>query len=194
VLCGNASPWIIAYPWSSSGFGTKYANPSTPLTAQADGVDFSPSGAVIAIGADAFPWLSVYEWNSSTGFGLKYANPATTPSTTCLSPKFNPNGNVIAVGTGNPGPASNTPILIAYAWSDATGFGTRYTGFLDSAGRLATNVAWSTDGGYVGVSSDTAAPYFSVFPWTGSGFGSQITPSTSAPAQSCYGVAWSTVG
>ena len=37
-----SSPYISVYPWSS-GFGTKYANPSTLPTGNGRGVAFSPA-------------------------------------------------------------------------------------------------------------------------------------------------------
>lgn len=43
ALAHSTSPYISAYPWSStSGFGTKYANPATTPTGLATGVAFSP--------------------------------------------------------------------------------------------------------------------------------------------------------
>jgi hypothetical protein len=37
----EASPYIAVYPWSS-GFGTKYSNPSTLPTGDGFGIAFSP--------------------------------------------------------------------------------------------------------------------------------------------------------
>lgn len=68
-----------AYPWSSSGFGTKYANPTTLPTGTGFGVAFSPDGSAIAIAHTASPFVSAYPWSGS-GFGTKYANPTTLPT------------------------------------------------------------------------------------------------------------------
>jgi hypothetical protein len=37
----SGSPSTIAYPWSSSGFGTKFTNPATLPAGSAYGVSFS---------------------------------------------------------------------------------------------------------------------------------------------------------
>ena len=75
----NASPYITAYPWSTSGFGTKYANPAT-LPAGANAVAFSPSGNAMALGeyGPFSSYIGAYPWSAS-GFGTRYANPATQP-------------------------------------------------------------------------------------------------------------------
>ncbi len=42
IVVGNlSSPFVSAYPWSS-GFGTKYSDPSTLPTGNGRGVAFSP--------------------------------------------------------------------------------------------------------------------------------------------------------
>jgi hypothetical protein len=46
IAIGHATtPFITAYPWSGSGFGTKYANPSTLPTGLVWGVAWSTVGA-----------------------------------------------------------------------------------------------------------------------------------------------------
>jgi hypothetical protein len=74
-----ASPFISAYPWSGSGFGTKFANPATLPTAQGNGVACSPSSTAIAVAHETTPFVTAYRWSGS-GFGTKYANPATLPT------------------------------------------------------------------------------------------------------------------
>ena len=78
AVAHGTTPFVSAYPWSSSGFGTKYANPATLPTGLGYSAAFSPSGAAIAVGHDITPFVSAYPWSSS-GFGTKYANPATLP-------------------------------------------------------------------------------------------------------------------
>ncbi len=67
------------YPWSSGGFGTKYANPSTLPAGSADGIAFSPSGSNVGLSVNSTPFVSIYPW-SSGGYGTKYANPTTLPT------------------------------------------------------------------------------------------------------------------
>jgi len=40
ALAHDTSPFISVYPWSVSGFGTKYANPATLPTGNGSGVSF----------------------------------------------------------------------------------------------------------------------------------------------------------
>jgi hypothetical protein len=70
----SATNQMNAYPWSSAGFGTKWANPSTafstgPITAAAFTSDDS---------SVSFPTsynVQTYHWNDATGFGSRYTDP-----------------------------------------------------------------------------------------------------------------------
>ena len=75
----DTTPYITAYPWSSSGFGTKFANPATLPTGQGNGVAFTASGDAIAVAHGISPNITAYPWSNS-GFGTKFANPATLPT------------------------------------------------------------------------------------------------------------------
>jgi hypothetical protein len=78
VVTSLSSSYIYAYPWSGTGFGTKYANPTTPPTGGSRGIAYNAAGTDIAVSCDASPFILVYPW--SGGFGTKYANPATLPT------------------------------------------------------------------------------------------------------------------
>jgi len=69
-------PYISAYPWSSSGFGTKYSDP-TALPGTGNNVTFSPDGNNIIAAHWGSPYISAYSWSS--GFGTKYSNPTELP-------------------------------------------------------------------------------------------------------------------
>ena len=88
AVAHGTSPFISAYPWSSSGFGTIYANPATLPTGGGNGVAFSPDGSAIAVAHNTSPRVSAYPWSGS-GFGTKYANPATLPTGTGYGVAFN---------------------------------------------------------------------------------------------------------
>ena len=79
TIAHATSPFISAYPWSSSGFGTKFANPATPPPNYANDVDFHPIGDYLAVAHNSGSYVSAYRW-SSAGFGSKFSNPATPPS------------------------------------------------------------------------------------------------------------------
>lgn len=111
------APYISAYPWYEDGFGTKFADPTTPMTSTGGGVAFHPSGNAVAV-ANSSGNFSVYQWEG-LGFGAKYVNP-----TDLINPAevlFSPDGNVIFVG------------FSAYAWS-SSGFGAPYTNFTTDVG------------------------------------------------------------
>ena len=72
----SLNPDATVYPWTTgTGFGTKYANPSTGISGGGNCLSFSLTGNVIGIGSSLSPGIQVYTWSSSTGFGSKYADP-----------------------------------------------------------------------------------------------------------------------
>jgi hypothetical protein len=75
----DTTPFITAYPWSGSGFGTKFADPATLPTGGGYGVAFSPAGDAIAVAYFTTPFITAYPWSGS-GFGTKFTNPATLPA------------------------------------------------------------------------------------------------------------------
>ena len=81
AIAHSSFPYVSAYHWSSSGFGTKYSNFGTLPTNTGYGVAFSPDGSAIAIAHSSSPYVSAYPWSSS-GFGTKYSNPGTLPTNT----------------------------------------------------------------------------------------------------------------
>ena len=83
-----SSPYIAAYPWSASGFGTKYSNPSSLPTGTGRSVDFSVDDGEIVVSHDTSPFVSAYPW--SAGFGTKFSNPATLPTGLGYGVAFSP--------------------------------------------------------------------------------------------------------
>ena len=82
AVAHDTTPFVTAYPWSSTtGFGTKFANPTTLPTGTGNGVAFTSAGNAIAVAHDGSPFVSAYPWSGS-GFGTKFANPATLPTGT----------------------------------------------------------------------------------------------------------------
>jgi hypothetical protein len=41
AVAHSTTPFVSAYPWSGSGFGTKYTNPATLPTGNGNGVAFN---------------------------------------------------------------------------------------------------------------------------------------------------------
>lgn len=76
----NTAPYLNAYQWSdSTGFGTKYANPSSnpSVISGAGGVISATGGAIIYSIGNVSPYVEGFSWNNSTGWGTKYAAPST---------------------------------------------------------------------------------------------------------------------
>jgi hypothetical protein len=125
VVAGvGTSPWVNAWVWdNSTGFGTKYSNPSSAIstTIQAFDVAFHPSGNAVFITTYSAPGIHAYSWSSGSGFGTKYSNPA----------------SALPLGAGRQLQCTRDGAAVVsfnqsgevYAWpfSTATGFGTRYT-------------------------------------------------------------------
>ena len=87
AVSSTGTPFVSAYPWSGSGFGTKFADPATLPTGFGRGVAFNPTGNAIAVAHDTSPFVSSYPWSGS-GFGTKFADPATLPTGTGLGVAF----------------------------------------------------------------------------------------------------------
>jgi WD40 repeat protein len=105
----------IAYAWNP-GFGTKFADPSTPPTGSCGAVKFSLDGKQVVFGHNNAPYVTAYAW--SNGFGAKYADPATNPGGTVFGIAFSPDQKTIVLTS------QGTNKVDAYAWGP--GFGTKY--------------------------------------------------------------------
>jgi hypothetical protein len=79
AMAVRSSPYIAAYAWSS-GFGTRFSDPSVLPAGAGRDISFSPDNKAVAIAHDTSPYISAYSWSDSTGFGAKFSNPATLPT------------------------------------------------------------------------------------------------------------------
>jgi hypothetical protein len=113
----STTPYYAAYPWSESGFGTRYTSVGT-LPNLGYAVAFSPTGTALAFAHPSGSYVTAYRWSAS-GFGALYSSPATSPTGNGNGIAFSPAGSAIAVAH------NTTPFITAYPWSDSTGFGTK---------------------------------------------------------------------
>ena len=114
---------LYLYAWDKySGFGTKYAQPSS--NPYAGTVKFSSTGNTVALASQgSSPYIHAYPFTIASGFGTKYSNPATLP------PGSNQYYNNLAFSYGAAAVATGTnttPYINAYAFSEGTGFGSKY--------------------------------------------------------------------
>jgi len=180
AVLGSSSPYVRAFPWSSTGFGTKYADPSVvPGGNSPYALTFSPTKGALAVVSNGGNVPDVYRWSNSTGFGTKYTAPSTLPPSESRSVAFSPDGSVIVLGH------YTQPNIAAYAWSDSTGFGTKYanpslpTGITTA---YTQGVTFSPDGSVIALCM-SASPNIAAYPWSNStGFGTKYANPSSLPA------------
>ena len=185
AVAHDTTPFITAYPWSGSGFGTKFTNPATLPASDTYGVAFSSAGDAIAVADTASPYVAAYPWSIS-GFGTKFTNPATLPTGTGRGVAFTPAGNAIAVAH------DTSPYVTAYPWS-GSGFGTKFTNPATLPTGTGRGVAFSPAGDAIAV-AHTTTPFVTAYPWSGSGFGTKFTNPATLPASTGTAVAFSPSG
>lgn len=160
VIAGHTTtPFMSAYPYDSSGFGTKLTNPVALPAAQVNAVAFSPMGDFLAAVGQTTPFLQVWPFDAVAGaFGTILANPVTLPTAgvgatlgKCVA--WRPQGDYIAMGDG-------TNIYVT-GFNRITG---AFTGTQISSayGASVTCLQWTPDGQYliVGGASTTFLKVF----------------------------------
>lgn len=88
ALISAGSPYLVVYAWSAAGFGAKFANPATLITAPygvMGSLKFSALGDLLVASSTALPVTHAYQW-SAAGFGAKLAAPA--PARSAYSGQF----------------------------------------------------------------------------------------------------------
>ena len=164
---------IFAYSWSS-GFGTKYADPSNQPGDQVHDVAFKPQGDAIAFAAKRFygsPAVGAYPWSSGSGFGTRYSNPATEVPNNGFGVAFKAQGDAIAVAH------LSSPFVTAYPWS--SGFGTKYANPVTAVAGSGYGVDFSRNGDAIAVAHSTT-PFVSAYPWS-AGFGTKYADPGTIP-------------
>lgn len=116
----GVNPRIYAVAVTSSGFGTKYADPS-PALAQGNGsyAKFNKTGEYIAITGDSSPYQSIYRWTDASGFGTRFANPSSAITNPVYEAGWSSDSKAVTFVRNISGSG-------LYAWSDS-GYGARYS-------------------------------------------------------------------
>ena len=181
----DTSPFISAYRFTSSGFGTKFADPTTLPTGAGNGVAFTSADDVIAVAHTTTPYISAYSF-SGDGFGTKFYDPATLPAGNGDSVAFTSASDAIALAH------AATPFISAYPWS-STGFGTKFTDPATLPASLGNGIAFNPAGTALAIAHNTT-PFISVYPWSGSGFGTKFANPATLPTGTGEGVTFNPAG
>lgn len=148
----NANTTAVAGSFNSStGFGSQFGGSQSP-GGYWSSTRFSPNSNVVAVAMEAGSSIvnRAYAFNTSTGWGSQYA----THSTAGLS--FNTSDGMAwepsqkAITTGG---RDGAPYIATWAWTDASGYGTRYSSPATSPNGSAGSVFYSRAGTAVGLSS-----------------------------------------
>ena len=118
-----------AYRWSQ-GFGTKYSNPGSLPANNTYHVQANQKKTAVGFIHASLTgrYVAFYPWSDSSGFGTRYTAPSTYPVTSVYFSSgngvmtFSTDGNAVIIGG-----SSSAPTTVAWAWSDASGFGTKFS-------------------------------------------------------------------
>ena len=166
-ICGNTTPFTQTYTWAS-GFGTKYANPSTLPTTYCYGVAYNSTNSAVAIGSNSTYFSEVYAWNLTTGYGTKYSSSTASLGSTGNAVTFNRDSTVISFALGL------SPCIKSFAWSNSSGFGSVFSDPASlPAANTGTSVTTTSSGAsYIAVSGMST---FAVYPLNSTSYGTKLT-------------------
>lgn len=184
IVCGpGGTPYVAAYPWSGTGFGAKFSDPSSAIPGGAYGVaarTWSVGITKVAVVYSAVsPYVSSYDFSTSSGWGTKGADPSTPPNSGAIAVCLG--GNQIFLAT------SGSPYVYAYAFGGGV-IGFKYA----DPSTLPTGVGRgiATDGGFNVAVAHSTSPYITVYPFSG-GFGTKYSDPGTLPAGTGYACAFS---
>jgi hypothetical protein len=174
----TAAKRISVYNWNSaSGFGSLFTTPSIPNNIGQ--VSFVRDNSVFSASFVAAPYFSVWQW-SGVGFGTQYSNPASALSPGSGGPAgFTWTQAVDAILTSN---STAVSFPQAWAWSQASGFGSKYSNgaAINSIGAT-TGITLNGDNTQVAFSQN-AGTTISLYPWsTATGFGTKYASPVTIP-------------
>lgn len=161
-------------------FGSVSSRPALTLARNGHDVAWSPSGAAIIIvgetGGQA-QYIQAFRWNANGAgsLGTAYSTSGLDVPTRLRSVRFSPDGSVVFFS------GATAPYLVAYKWSDATGFGTRYDLPVDPPTSSVQDMVVTNDGTAVIVSCINS-PYMIAYPWSNeTGFGERYADPVDLP-------------
>lgn len=167
---GTSAYYLDAYPWSASGFGTKYGN--SP-------VNFNPSRMSFNSAATALSWggggsyVGAFNFSSS-GWGAQWADPNPYPPQLLYDIHFNPTGSA-----GLAMAHAGAPYVSVYRGTSGS-YGTKYANPASALpGDRALGVKFSNSGNLLFVGT-LGSPFIHAYNWS-NGFGSKYADPSSLP-------------
>lgn len=173
VVGWNASPYVYVAPVNSTtGSGTRYANPITPLSSAVRESRFSANTTALFLAIGISPFVNTYAFSTvEPSIGVKYTTPVTSMTSASTTIRVTPDNRYVAFST--------SPISV-YEWSDYTGFGVKLTNPVDMVAG-ANHLAFSKSGDAILVGYGVL-PAVYVWRWSSLGFGTKYAnPATNPP-------------
>ena len=115
------TPFFATYDWSN-GFGTKYS-PTAPAGTTQQCYGAIATNSSVIHGYHSTPFLFAYPFTAGSGYGAAFSNPSVLPANDVRGMCFNQDYSVLFCSTVG---ITTSVTLLAYEWSDSTGFGTKY--------------------------------------------------------------------
>lgn len=185
IVAGDSTTCAVAaWPWSASGFGTKFANPTTVPTysgQRAVTVNSKLNATSVFIGSTS---VIVEGWNidAAAGWGSKWSAPATQPEGSIQGINVSTSGSYLLYALGGTSPGQNAYNL------NATSFGSRLAAPSSTVTSAYGNV-FNTDDSAVLTALSTSSW---VGAWSFSGaWGTRYTSPGTTPTAACYRTAFS---
>lgn len=170
----SSTPFFNAYQWSTSGFGTRYSNPSTTLPGGTNKLAVNTSRTAVLCGHAFSPYIAAYAWSNSSGFGTKYSNPAS------LASGSTQNGVAFAPDELSVGLAwQASPYIYTWRWTNASGFGTRNSNPGTGALGVGNAITFSQTSGSVLLGQGTT-PFLHAWDYTGTSYGTRRAASATS--------------
>lgn len=172
---------------AEDGYGYQYLAPQPNPADRVYGIAFSPSGKACAIAMRDSPRVKVWRWSIpyALGFGTPYADPVEPATGTGEKVVWSPSGKALVL-------IRDDVTVDIWAWSDTTGFGSKFTS--PSPGGDILDVAFSPSGDAISMVTNSDR-YIYTYAWSDlTGVGALYEKPSSTPSGTGIGVAFSPSG
>lgn len=185
VITSVRSAVLSAFAFSSSGWGSAFANPANAPGSVGTGeaVAIRPQADAVAGAFTGPPNIAAWAWSGS-GFGSRFSDPASPPNVFAgYSVGYSRDGSYVLTGH------DDSPFISGYAWS--AGFGTKIANpSVLPPGRV-RGISFNQANNVVAFGHD-GSPHVSAYAWS-AGFGSKFANPATSPPNSGYDLAFNSV-